>query len=200
VPVGQSFREAIRLLDREADAINDVRRQIAENFGRFEGTVKKIMSAPHVILTGVGKSGLIAQRGAALLASVGIPASFMHPVDAVHGDCGRMQDGDLLIALSHSGETGEVCHFVQHVLDRVEVVGITAAGNSTLASMSNICLTYPVTEDGGQHGFLPTVSCAAQSGYLDALAVYIATEREVDPKMFLRHHPGGSLGRNLATS
>lgn len=197
--MSQSFREVTRVLNAEVEALEDVRDAIADSWRVFQVIASKIDEANHVILSGVGKSGLIAQRGSALLASVGVPASFMHPIDALHGDCGRIREGDVVIALSHSGETDEVCHFVQHVRDRVCVVAITSSDASRLGKLAHFNLAYPRRTDGGAHGFLPTVSCAAQTGYLDSLAVFIATDRGVDPQMFLRHHPGGNLGRVLNT-
>jgi arabinose-5-phosphate isomerase len=195
--VHQSLRETMRVLDDEAQALDDVQYAIMNDLERFYSAARWIASSAHVITTGVGKSGLIAQRGAALLASVGVPASFMHPIDALHGDSGRIQTDDCIIALSHSGETDEVCHFIQHVNTWTDVITITSGEDSRLSKLADMTLAYPRRHDGGAHGFLPTVSCAAQTGYLDSLAVFIATDRGVDPEMFLRHHPGGNLGRTL---
>lgn len=195
----ESLREALRVLTEETNAILDVHHAINNHLDLFIDAAEKIDAAAHVITTGVGKSGLIAQRGAALLASVGVPASFMHPIDALHGDSGRIQQGDCIIALSHSGETDEVCHFIHHVNTWTDVIAITSTEDSRLGKLADLTLAYRKRQDGGAHGFLPTVSCAAQTGYLDSLAVYIATDRGVDPEMFLRHHPGGNLGRTLTS-
>lgn len=187
------------VLAREVEAIHDVQQAILSAPDPFFLAADRVKKAAHVITTGVGKSGLIAQRGAALLASVGVPASFMHPIDAVHGDSGRIQTDDVIIALSHSGETDEVCHFIHHVNTWTHVIAITSTAESRLGKLADLTLTYTKRRDGGAHGFLPTVSCAAQTGYLDSLAVFIATDRGVDPQMFLRHHPGGNLGRTLSS-
>lgn len=187
---------AQRCLASEAEAVHEVEQRI-DNLP-FEIAVNAVVSCHgSVVTTGVGKSGLIARRGAAILTSLGVSSHFVHPTDALHGDCGFIRSGDVVIALSHSGETAELNHLLEHIKDRVYTISITSGLWSTLHKLSDLILLYDKRPDGGTHGFLPTVSCAAQTAYLDSLAVAVATTKQVDPAAFKLHHPGGSLGKTL---
>lgn len=149
-----------------------------------------------ILVTGLGKSGLIGKKISATLASLGAPSHDIHPAEAAHGDLGRIRRQDALLALSNSGETEEVLAVVESVRqDGVPVVAITGcAGASTLARAADVCLTMgPIAEAGG--GFLaPTCSTTAALAVGDALALAVARRRSFSADDFARRHPGGALG------
>lgn len=194
----RAIREAERTLDAEAGAVDRVRRRL--NRREFHVAADAILAATHVVLSGVGKSGHVGRRGAASLASVGVSATFMHAGEAMHGDCGQLRPGCVLITLSHSG-AGAVCDMAAHVvanMTNVLLVAITADCESTLARLAHVTLSYECDADGGVDGLIPTVSCAAQGAYLDALTIAVATTNEIGLAEFGVFHPGGSIGSHIA--
>lgn len=160
-----------------------------------------ILEAPgRVVVTGLGKSGLVGAKLAATLSSTGTPASFVHAADALHGDSGIVRRGDVLLAISSSGETDEVCAFAAMVAgDGVRVIAMTGCGNaSRLAACADVVLDISVERECDPHSIVPSASTTATLVVGDALAVGLMRARDFGPEQFRKHHPGGSLGRALA--
>jgi arabinose-5-phosphate isomerase len=153
-----------------------------------------------IVLTGVGKSGLIARKIAATFISTGTPALFLHATDALHGDLGLLGRGDLLLALSYSGETDEVLN----ILPAAQGLGATLVSfcgcvSSTLASASALVLDVSVEREACTHQLAPTASTAVMMALGDALAISVSRSLRFEPRDFAALHPGGHLGRRLAT-
>ncbi len=187
-----------RVLEMERDALGETARRLGDGFVRAVDLIAT--SRGRVIVTGVGKSGLIARKIAATLTSTGTPAAFMHPVEGVHGDLGIVSGDDVAILISKSGETEEVVTLLQH-LKRfgTKLVAMTAVADSTLARESDAVLDAWVREEACPHDLAPTTSTTAQVALGDALAVVILERKGFRREDFARLHPGGALGRKLLT-
>lgn len=186
-------REVIRL---EAGAIAELEARVDS---AFAGAVELLLACRgRVIVTGVGKSGIIARKLTATLNSTGTPAMFLHPTDAVHGDLGMVRDGDVVICLSKSGDTPELRNLVP-LFKRLGVPLIALVGNrnSSLAHESTVVLDASVSEEACPHDLAPTSSTTAALALADALAVALLDRRAFTPDDFARFHPGGVLGRRL---
>ena len=174
---------------------------LLEDFGRLVAfIVRAVGENRRVVLTGVGKSGLIARKIAATFVSTGTPAVFLHATDALHGDLGLLGRGDVLLALSYSGETEEVLR----ILPAAQQIGATLASfcgcaSSTLASASAVVLDVSVDREACTHQLAPTASTAAMLALGDALAIAVSQRLGFQPQDFAALHPGGQLGRRLAT-
>ncbi|CAN0504356.1 unnamed protein product, partial [Discosporangium mesarthrocarpum] len=142
--------------------------------------------------------GFIAQKISATLASTGTPSIFLHPAEAIHGDLGRVDDGDLVLAFSKSGETQEVITMLPHVKAHgVPIVAITQETASTLGKHSDLVLELGRIDEAGPHGLAPSASTTAMLALGDALALVVQEGRKFGPDDFARYHPGGDLGRRL---
>jgi len=187
---------ALRVLDIEARAIQDIAPRLGADFR----TACELCLAceGRVVVTGMGKSGHIAGKIAATLASTGTPAFFVHPAEASHGDFGMITRKDVVIALSNSGETSELVTLLP-LLKRLGVELITLTGNpeSTLAEASRITLDIAVKEEACPLNLAPTASTTAALAVGDALAVALLESRGFTEEDFALSHPGGTLGRQL---
>ena len=183
-------------LQIEADALLRIKRDLGEEFVR---AVELILECNgKVIMTGMGKSGLIAKKIAATLASTGTPSFYMHPGEAFHGDLGMISKGDIVIALSYSGETDEVLKIVPFIHDNGNtLISMTGNCNSSLAKNSDIHLDVKVEREACILHLAPTTSTTAQLAMGDALACALMKVREFTSMDYARLHPGGSLGRRL---
>jgi len=151
-----------------------------------------------VVVTGVGKSGHIARKVAATLASLGTPSIFLHAVEASHGDFGIIRTEDIVVVVSKSGETREILQLVQMLRSRsVKIIAITSDPHSNLARYSDIVLEVPVHREADHINLAPTASTTASLAMGDALAIAVAKERGFTEKDFALFHPGGTLGRRL---
>ncbi|HVO94341.1 MAG TPA: KpsF/GutQ family sugar-phosphate isomerase [Terriglobales bacterium] len=151
-----------------------------------------------IVVTGLGKSGVICQKIAATLASTGTPSFFLHSGDAVHGDLGMVREDDLILAVSNSGETEEILKLLPHFKVRgIKLVVITGNPNSTLAKAGDVVLDVRVTEEACSLGPAPTASTTAALAMGDALAVVLLEEKGFKEEDFALRHPGGTLGRRL---
>ncbi len=150
------------------------------------------------IVSGIGKSGIVGRKLAATLTSTGTPAIFIHPVDFLHGDMGLVAPEDVFIALSKSGETGEVERML-HLCKRlgVKVITVTGEKNSSLARLSEVVLDVRVPQEACPHNLTPTASATAAMVMGDALAIALLVRRDFRPEDFARFHPAGFLGRRL---
>jgi arabinose-5-phosphate isomerase len=188
--------EAQRVIRIEAQALNSLAESID---GSFESAIRLILAAPgRVVVTGMGKSGLIGQKIAATLSSTGTPAFFLHPAEGIHGDLGMIMKGDVVIAISNSGETDEVLKILP-VIRRLgaSLIGISGSVSSTLARQSDVFLHLEIQEEACPLGLAPTASTTATLAMGDALAVVLLVERGFKAEDFALFHPGGSLGKKL---
>jgi arabinose-5-phosphate isomerase len=150
------------------------------------------------IVTGMGKSGLVGRKIAATLTSTGTPAVYLHPAEGVHGDAGLALKGDVVLALSKSGETGELLQLLG-VFKRFDlpVIALVCAPDSTLARRADVLLDCSIAEEACPHDLTPTASSTAMLAMGDALAMALLTRRDFQPEDFAVFHPGGSLGKRL---
>jgi arabinose-5-phosphate isomerase len=190
------IERAKKVLGIEADAIEALISRIDE---RFEQAIKMILNCEgRVVVTGMGKSGLIGKKIAATLASTGTPALFLHPAEGIHGDLGMVMRGDTVIALSNSGETDELSRMLPS-LKRLGIGIIALTGNpeSTLAKNSDVVIDVGVKEEACPLGLAPTASTTATLAMGDALAVVLLDQRGFKEEDFACFHPGGALGKKL---
>ena len=187
---------AQRTLQVEAEALNTMAAGLGEEFVE---AVKSVLACNgKLIVTGMGKSGLVGRKIAATLASTGTPSFYLHPGEAFHGDLGMISKEDVILALSYSGETDEVLKIVPFIQSNGNVlISMTGNRESTLAKNSNIHLDVCVKEEACILHLAPTTSTTAQIAMGDALAVALMKAREFTAMDFARFHPGGSLGRRL---
>jgi arabinose-5-phosphate isomerase len=151
-----------------------------------------------IVVSGMGKSGHVARKIAATLASTGSPAMFVHPAEASHGDLGMIVPGDAVLALSNSGETAELADLVSHATRfAVPLISITAAAGSALALASKVALVLPAAPEAGPIGLAPTTSTTMQMALGDALAIALLARRGFTAHDFREFHPGGKLGARL---
>ncbi len=187
---------AKNVLQIEAAAILALSERIDGDFSR---AVEMILACQgKVVVTGMGKSGLICQKIAATMASTGTPTFFLHPAEGIHGDLGMLAKGDLVIAISNSGETEEVCRILP-VIKRMGLPLVAMSGNpkSTLAIAGDVHLDISVAEEACPLGLAPTASTTATLAMGDALAVALLVERGFKEEDFALFHPGGALGKKL---
>ena len=188
-------RRVIRL---EREALNSLEERMGEEFARAVELIAA--SRGRVIVAGVGKSGLIGRKIAATLTSTGTPASFLHPVESVHGDLGIVDRDDVAILLSKSGESDELLALVAHLKGfGVRIIAITGEKASSLARYADVALDAWVREEACPHDLAPTTSTTAALALGDALAVALLQEKGFKREDFARLHPGGALGRKLVT-
>ncbi len=187
---------ARNVLATEARCIGDLADRIDEHFASAAGSVYKCGGS--VVLTGIGKAGIIAQKISATLASTGTPSIFLHPVEALHGDLGRVRRDDVVIILSHSGATEEIVRLVDHLKARgARLVAITAFDDSPLARHADIVLNYGDVDEACPLGLAPTASTGCMLALGDALALTVMDMRKFSPEEFATFHPAGELGRRL---
>lgn len=197
-----SPQEAIELAKRvlaiEARAVEELALRLDESFA----TALQIILGCNgrIVVSGIGKSGHIASKLASTLASTGTPAFFVHPAEASHGDLGMITRGDVLIALSNSGESGELLVIVPIIKrEGAKLIAMTGNPASSLAKEADVHLNASVSEEACPLGLAPTASTTAALALGDALAVALLEARGFSEKDFARSHPGGRLGRRLLT-
>jgi len=199
----------------EAQALTDLADRIAGPMAEAFNRALELLygCGGRVVVTGMGKSGIIARKTAATLSSTGTPALFMHPVEALHGDLGMLAQGDVVIALSASGETEEILELLATIkrlripliaitcdegLERVPAKSNRERQHSTLASAADIALSCAVRQEACTLGLAPTASTTAMLALGDALAVALAEQKGFKEEDFASLHPGGKLGKRLA--
>lgn len=184
------------VLHTEAAGLRALAAALGAGFGQAVELLAGVTG--RVVLSGMGKSGLVARKIAATLASTGTPALFVHPGEASHGDLGMVVAGDAVLALSNSGETAELADLVAHSRRfGLPLVAITARAGSTLARAADIALTLPAAAEACPMGLAPTTSTTMQMALGDALAVALLTRRGFTAADFHQIHPGGRLGTRL---
>jgi arabinose-5-phosphate isomerase len=186
-------------LEIEIAALNDLR-------SRFEPSVRQALGLlfscrGRVVVTGLGKSGLIGAKISATFSSTGTPSFFLHATDALHGDSGALAPGDLLLAISNSGETAEVCAFAQLMSDfGIQVLAMTANPNSSLARLANGVLDIATASEADPLKLAPTSSTTVTLALGDAIACALMSARNFTPREFARLHPAGALGKQLKST
>jgi arabinose-5-phosphate isomerase len=187
---------AKKVLQTEADAVSALIEKLDSN---FENAVNLIYeSKGRVVVTGMGKSGLVGKKIAATLASTGTPAFFLHPAEASHGDLGMVTERDVIISISNSGETAELVGLIPFLKRyRVKLISLTGHPASTLAKASDVSLDISVKEEACPMGVVPTASTTATMAMGDAIAVALLVKRGLNENDFAFFHPGGSIGKKL---
>lgn len=193
---GSALDVARKVLQIEMDAIRSVSDRLDAD---FERCVNMLYAARgRIIITGVGKSGLIGRKIAATFTSTGSPAIFVHPVEGLHGDVGIVGRDDVLLAISNSGETAEITSIAATVRKRgPRIVALTGSASSTLGRMADFVLDCRVPREACPHNLAPTASTTAVLSVGDALAIALMIRRGFRREDFFRHHPAGSLGERL---
>lgn len=185
-----------RVIEIERDALEELLGRLDNS---FVGAVELIFACKgRVIVSGVGKSGIVGRKIAATLTSTGTPAIFVHPVDFMHGDMGLVSREDVFLAVSKSGETSELEQMLHHCKRLgIKVVALTGKRQSMLCSLADISLDAGVSKEACPHDLAPTASSTAAMALGDALAVALLVRREFRAEDFARLHPAGALGRKL---
>ena len=188
--------EIVRVFDIEIDALTRVRKSLDSS---YEAAVRMIFECTgKVIVTGVGKSGLIGQKIAATMASTGTPAIFLHPADGMHGGLGVVQKGDVVLAIGKSGESDELTAILPSLRTiGARVIAITGNGESTLARNADVLLVADAGMEACPMNLAPTSSTTVALVVGDALAVALMRLRNFQPESFALYHPGGQLGKRL---
>jgi arabinose-5-phosphate isomerase len=182
----------------EGDAVCRLCDLLTEDFVKAVQTLLQCRS--HVAVSGMGKSGLIGKKIAATLASTGTPAFFIHPAEALHGDFGMLTAGDVLVAISSSGETEEMLRLIPLVKAmKIPLIALAGRSESTLARQSDFFLNVSVPKEACPLQLAPTASTTAALAMGDALAIALMREKKFTPGDFALRHPGGSLGKKLLT-
>ena len=198
IPYGQfdQLREARTIVRAEAAALQ----QLSDNLGTsFCVAVDLVYECSgRILVTGIGKAGLIGQKIAATLSSTGTRAHFLHPAEAVHGDLGSVSDADVMIAVSNSGETEEVVRLLPTIRQLgASLIAITAQSNCTLGRRADAVLEIGQLREAGELGLAPSTSTTAMLAIGDALALVVSRQKSFTASQFGIFHPGGSLGRQL---
>jgi len=192
------IERAVRVFDAEIQCLNDVKNHINDQFAE---AVALIYNNPgRLVLTGVGKSAIIAQKIVATLNSTGSPSIFMHAADAIHGDLGIIQENDIIIAISKSGDTPEIKVLIPYLKTMGnKIIGMVSNLNSALAREADLILHIPVQKEADPNNLAPTASTTAQMAMGDALAISLLTAKGFSDRDFARYHPGGNIGKQLYT-
>ena len=196
VDAARAIERGQRVIQLEREALAAVGERLGATFAVAVGLIANARG--RVIVSGVGKSGLIGRKIAATLTSTGTPATFLHPTESLHGDLGIVGPDDVALLLSKSGETAELLPLLEHFTRTgVPVVAITGAPASSLARHAQAALDASVREEACPHDLAPTTSTTAALALGDALAVALLQEKGFKREDFARLHPGGALGKKL---
>ncbi|GAB4333229.1 MAG: KpsF/GutQ family sugar-phosphate isomerase [Desulfobulbaceae bacterium] len=191
-----TVEQAREVLGIEIEGIQAVRERLGPE---FEQAVAMIMACPtRLVITGIGKSGIVGQKISATLNSTGTPSFFLHPVEAMHGDLGMVSSTDVVLAISYSGETAELNSLLANLRSRsVRIIAMTGNPSSSLAACADVVLNVSVPREACPLGLAPTTSTTATLALGDALAVSLLKRKQFKAEDFRRNHPGGSLGERL---
>ena len=191
-----SLDVAREVLRTEAEAIRGLEAKLDERFLRALDTLEHCQG--RVVTTGMGKSGIIARKVAATFASTGSPSLFLHPAEAIHGDLGMLAAGDVVVALSNSGETPEILRLLEYIKRlALPLVVLTGNPDSTLGRATDLCLDTGISREACHLGLAPTASTTAALAMGDALAVALSVRKGFKLEDFALLHPGGKIGKRL---
>lgn len=192
------FDYAREVINSEADAIKSLTSVVDDSFAAAAELIYNMTGS--VIVTGIGKAGIIGKKISATLASTGTPSHFLHPAEAVHGDLGRVQENDVVVALSYSGESDEIIRLIDSIKQRqIKLIAITGDVDSRLARHSDIVLCIGELTEACPLGIAPSVSTTCMLALGDAIAFTVMKARNFGAEDYARFHPGGSLGAKLIT-
>ena len=190
---------AVQCFRDEAQAILNLIPMLDDSFSRAVELIYNCRGK--IIVTGVGKSGHVGEKIAATLASLGTPSFFLNPLDAYHGDLGMVSEGDVVMAISYSGNTDELLRFIPLLIERhIPIIGVSGNPSSLLGKYSACHLNIHVDHEADPLNLAPTSSTATTMAMGDALACALVQLRQFKPSDFAQFHPGGSLGRKLLTT
>ncbi|MHC4545284.1 MAG: KpsF/GutQ family sugar-phosphate isomerase [Planctomycetota bacterium] len=189
---------AREVIKAEAEAIGSVTPIVDDSFAKAAEMIYDCTGS--CIVSGIGKAGIIGQKISATMASTGTPSHFLHPVEAVHGDLGRLRQDDIVIVLSYGGETDEIIRLINLVKKlQIKLIAITADSESTLSKYADVVLCMGQMSEACPLGVAPSVSTACMLAVGDALAFTVMKARNFSVEDYVRFHPGGSLGAKLMT-
>ncbi len=196
------INSAKRVLDLEAKALSDLSASIDDGFAAAVSAIHEMKNAPtragRLIVAGIGKSGHVARKIAATMASTGTPAHFVHPGEASHGDLGMITDNDVVLMLSNSGENAELSDLIHYTRRfNIKLIAITSKPDSTLGSYADISLILPAVPEACPNGMAPTTSTTMMIAMGDALAVALLERMGLTKEQYKVFHPGGKLGQRL---
>ena len=190
------IEEARKVLKIEAEAVSALSKKVGENFNKAISILARCRG--RVIITGMGKGGIIGQKISATLSSTGTPSLFLHSAEAIHGDLGRVTKDDVVLAISNSGETEEVIRLLPLIKKiGAKLIALTGSPRSSLAKHSDVMLDVSVEKEACPLGLAPTASTTATLAMGDAIAVCLLKEKGFKEKDFAFYHPGGALGKRL---
>ncbi len=190
------LKHAKEVLRIESEAIESLVEKVSDDF--IDAVHMIDACKGRIVVTGMGKPGIIGRKISATLASVGTPSLFLHPAEAIHGDLGMVTKEDVILALSNSGETDEIIRLLSFIKDTgTRLISFTGNTRSTLAKHSDIALDTGVKEEACPLGLAPTASSTAMLAMGDALALAVAEKKGFKADDYARYHPGGSLGKRL---
>lgn len=198
--ISKDLQNALNVLSIEQTALKDLISDLERNQCKsFDQAIDILFSCKgRIVVTGMGKSGHVGSKIAATLASTGSPAFFVHPAELAHGDFGMLTDGDVLLALSFSGETDELKKILIPVKRLgIKLISVTGNENSTLAQSSDVTLYIKVEKEACPLNLAPTASTTATLALGDAIAITLMQKKDFTEADFAKSHPGGSLGKNL---
>jgi arabinose-5-phosphate isomerase len=189
-------RYARKILEAEISAIKTISNRLNKEFVKAVNMIKDCSG--RVVITGMGKTGIIGEKISATLSSTGTPSLFLHPAEAYHGDLGRLVTDDIILILSNSGETEEIVRLLPAIKKiGAKIISITRSANSTLGKHSNIVLETGKIKEACPWDLVPTASTTAILSLGDALALTVFKHRKFTKEQFAFYHPGGDLGRQL---
>lgn len=185
-----------RVITREAEALTLLAEQVNDSFS--QAATLMMAASGRIIVSGMGKSGHIARKIAATLASTGTPSHFVHPAEASHGDLGMLTKGDVALVLSNSGETAELADIVAHTRRfGIPLIAVASRSDSTLVRQADVAIILPQAVEACETGVVPTTSTTMALALGDALAIALMEKRAFTPEHFRLFHPGGKLGAKL---
>lgn len=195
---GKILQKAAFALDKEIKALLSVRTLLGKDFIKAVDLLSRVRG--RIVVSGIGKSGQIGMKISSTMLSLGIPAVYLNPAEAVHGDLGVVGPDDAVVALSASGETKELMRVLKHVHRHVKIpiVAITWAPRSSLNTISDVALVFKVKEEGSPYNLAPMASAAATLAVGDMLAAALSAKKGFKERDFADFHPGGALGLRLA--
>jgi arabinose-5-phosphate isomerase len=186
------------IIEHQAEHLRGVANRLDETFSHAVDALLQLHSGARIVVSGMGKAGYIGMKLSGTLASIGFPSFFLHPADAIHGDLGRLRKDDVVIILSHSGETDEVIKLLPRIKQfGATCIAITSTKSSTLGSHSEIVIETGRIPEAGPLGLAPTTSTAVMLALGDALAMTLLKRRGISREEYAAFHPGGDLGRSL---
>ena len=187
-----------RLLQQQIDALTSIAQSLDPRFAHAVEALLALDTNARIVVSGMGKAGYVGMKLSSTLASIGFPSFFLHPADAIHGDLGRLQRNDLVLILSHSGETDEVVRLLPRIKRfGARIISITSSAGSSLGRHSDIVIETGRIPEAGPLGLAPTTSTTVMMALGDALAMTLLERKGISREEYAAFHPGGDLGRSL---